>query len=64
MNKFNKVFEGIYYCRTLHCEKCPYFNIEELSEKNPLCKKNLLNDTMNLLDRVAHIINYALDETK
>lgn len=64
MNKFNKIFEGIYYCRTLYCEKCPYYNEDETAGKDALCKKNLLNDTMKLLDKVASIINYSLDETK
>lgn len=64
MNKFNKVFEGIFYCRTLHCEKCPYYNNEEWDKKDALCKKNLLNDTIGLLDKVANIINYSMDEIK
>lgn len=57
MNKFDKIYEGIFYCKTLHCDKCPYYN-----EDDALCKKKLLNDTLNLLDRVAHVINYSRDE--
>lgn len=64
MNKFDEIFKGVYFCRTMDCNRCPYYIEDEPNEKVALCKKKLLNDTIELLNRVGNVIGYSINETK